>query len=153
MGIEVRGLDAVRQQLKKLAGAARVPTVTIEIPDTEAQKIEWIVAGRKVAGKQVQAPRDVLQTTPKLLADMAAAFAKAVPKVLRGDKDAPWKAAGEVYLKALQNRIGFSGGDIASKLAPLKESTVARKGGNTRLFYDSGDLLKAILKARIQVKR
>jgi hypothetical protein len=153
MGIEVRGLDAVRQQLKRLMTATKVPVVTIEIPDTETQKIEWIVAGRKVGGKQVQAPRDILQLTPSLLGDMAAAFAKALPKALLGDKDGPWKAAAEVYLKTLQNRIGFSGGDIASKLAPLKESTQARKGGNTRLFYDSGDLLKAIMKARIKVRR
>lgn len=127
--------------------------MTIEIPDTEAQKVEWIVSGRKVDGKVVQRPRDILQTTPRLAADMAAAFAKAVPKAVLGDRDAPWKAAAEVYLKALQNRIGFSGGDIASQMAPLKESTVNRKGGNTRLFYDSGDLFKAIMKARIKVRR
>lgn len=151
MAIKVEGIDQVKAQLGRLRAATKVPTVEIVgLPQTEEQKIEWLVEGRA----NVQAPRDILQMTPALSKDMVKAFMKGLAKVATGaSPDTPWKMAGEVYLEALQKRIGFSGGDLHSKLAPLKESTIRAKGGNTRMFYHHGDLYRAIMKARVRVVR
>jgi hypothetical protein len=155
MPIEVKGIEAVRGALDRLRKASRAPQVLIDLPDTEEQKIEWIVDGRKGSAKtSPMAPRDILQLTSKLSAAMAAAFAKGLALTILGKSaDLPWKMAGEVYLKALQDRITYSGADIHSKLAPLRPSTIKSKGGNTRMFYKSGDLLKAILAAKIRIVR
>jgi hypothetical protein len=151
MPIEIKGIKDVKAGLARLRAAAKVPEVVIDgLPATEEQKIEWLVRGRP----GVQSPRDFLRITPKLMTAMVTAFTRGLAKVATGaSPDTPWKMAGEVYLAQIVKRVQFSGGDLHNQLAPLKESTVRAKGGNTRLFYHTGDLLKALMSARIRVIR
>lgn len=149
MGIEVKGLAAARRLMDGLRAATRVPQVFIDMPNSEEAKVGFIVRGDASRNRPA---RDILQLTPKLMTAMAAAFTRGMAKALKGDADAPWRMAAEEYLRFLQNRIQFSGGDVSGKMAPLAESTRKRKG-HGRLFYDSGDLAKAIAKARIRIVR
>lgn len=148
MAIQIRGLKEARDMLGRIAQATRIPRVWIDgLPGQEENKIGWLVKGRK----GIQAPRDLLQITPKLTKEMAAALKKGLKETAEGARgDTAWRRAGEVYLEYIQKRIDKDGADIRGKLAKLKPSTIRRKG-HARRFYDSGDLLRAIMAARVRV--
>lgn len=140
--IEVRGLNAVRDALAVLRRASTNVRVYIETTQDAADKLVWLQKGG----------RDFLQASPAMVKDMALAAAKAAPMaVWRRDWNSVWVAAAEAYLERLRDRIGANGLDIKSRLKPLKAETIARKG-HARVGIDTGDLLKAILRARIIVR-
>jgi hypothetical protein len=141
MGVQVKGLDEVKELLGNLRKNLLVPHVEIALPAKEEKKVVFLTEG---TDKMVA--RDFLQTTPQLVLKMAIAYERAIKQNKNG-----FLAASNVYLETIVNRVGFSGGDVESKLAPLKESTIRSKGGNTRLFYKTGKLYKAFQRAKLKV--
>lgn len=140
--IEVRGLTEVRGALAALRLATKVPRVYIETTQEAADKLRWLEEGG----------RNFLAVNPTMVKDMALAATKAAPGALwRRDWGLVWRAAAEAFLERLKDRLGANGLDIRGKLRPLKAETIERKG-HARIGIDTGELLKAILRARIVIR-
>lgn len=140
--IEVRGLSAVRDALAVLRKATSGARVYIETSQDAVNKLGWLEDGG----------RDFMAVNATMVKDMALAATKAAPRALFSrDTSLIWRAAAEAFLERLKDRIGANGLDIRGKLRPLKPETVERKG-HARVGIDTGELLKAILRARIVIR-
>lgn len=134
-------LSRLRQALGLMA-RAQVPTVTLGLPEEEANKLIWLVRG----GRDVEKPNALM------LREMGEAYATALLQVAKGRAPvtAPWLAAAEAWRDRVATRLATSGGDIRAEMRPLTEEYARRKGFN-RIGVNSGALLRAVIAARITV--
>ena len=149
MGITVRGIKAVKDMLGAIVRATKVPRVTIELDDEfQEQKAKWLMNGTKR-----MVARDFGYINAKVINAMGAAWLAGLIRVKAGaDPETPGLLMGKAYLKILIDRIAFSGGDVHNQMAKLKPATIAKKKGSTRLFFDTGAMLRAFKGATINVE-
>lgn len=148
MPIAVRGIQAMRQVLGKLAAAGRAPNIKIDLgSELEENKVKWLEYGTKR-----MAARDFGYVNDKVINAMAKAYLTGLIRVKGGgDPMEPWQLMAEAYLQILVQRVQFSGGDVHGQMAKLRPSTIKRKRGSTRLFYNTGNLLSALKGAQITI--
>lgn len=135
-------LSRLRQALG-LVAQARVPTITLKLPEKEAQKLTWLVKG----GRDVEKPNGVM------LREMGEAYATALLRVAKGKAGptAPWLAAAEAWRDRVATRLATSGGDVKAEMRPLTPEYVRRKGFN-RIGVNTGALLRAVSIAKITIR-
>jgi hypothetical protein len=131
--------------LRRLARGVAPSSASIDLPDEEALKLQWLAAGG----------RDMEAMTVPLAREMGKAYARGLLDLATRktrDTSHPWVMACEVYRDALAQRLLTGGGDIKRDLRPLRPSTIERKG-HARIGYDTGDLWRAVKSGRIVVRR
>lgn len=138
----VKGLDPVRSMLQRLSGALKPPSgVRVQLSPEAAAELRYLAAGG----------RDLLEATATLSGEVSRAISRGIDEVARGAPPAtPWVQAGNAVLRRLRLRVAEGGADL--ELAPLKPSTVRRKG-SARIAYETGALLRGLSSATVTVQR
>lgn len=138
-----RGLGEIVAHLKDAQTAlAKARGAGWTVDDVALEKLRWLERDG----------RDFRKITPKLKLGMERAFVKKLDDVLlgRASVDAPAKAAVQVFVDTLAERLETGGGDVAMR--PLDPETAKRKG-HDRIGDDSGDLKRRVKRAKVRTVR
>lgn len=138
-----RGLNDLIARVEGAAKAlAKAKGAGWTVDDVALEKLRWLERDG----------RDFRKITPKLKLGMERAFVKKLDDVLlgRASVDAPAKAAVQVFVDTVAERLETSGGDVAMR--PLDPETAKRKG-HDRIGDDSGDLKRRVKRAKTRTVR
>lgn len=136
------GLSKARSALALMAQAV-VPQVQVAITPESVNKLRWLERGG----------RDFQAVTAPLLHAMGAAYREGLLRLASGrsrDATLPWRQAAEVFRDTVVSRLATGGGDVKSRMTPLRPATIERKG-HSRIGVDSRALIKDVTNAGITV--
>lgn len=141
--IQVSGLQQIRDSLRMLSIALDKGTVSIAIPDFEADKLEWL----KRDG------RDMLQVSPVLLASLLAKAAPIALKVVLGQAKPRdiFMGLGFEFKLQVANRLMQGGADVKGGMRALSPQWIKKKG-HANVGYYTGATFRAIFNAKITVE-